>query len=60
MRMMQLFNRTLRQAPLEAELPSHRLILRAGLAYQVASGIYSLTPLGYRAVRHIRYRVGEA
>lgn len=60
MRMMQLFNRTLRQAPLEAELPSHRLILRAGLAYQVASGIYSLTPLGYRAVRHIEAKIRQS
>jgi prolyl-tRNA synthetase len=37
----------------EAELPSHRLILRAGLARQLAAGIYSLTPLAFRVIRRI-------
>ncbi len=53
MRMSQMMARTQRQAPAEAELPSHRLILRAGLARQLAAGIYTLTPLALRAVRQI-------
>jgi prolyl-tRNA synthetase len=53
MRMSQMMGRTQRQAPAEAELPSHRLIVRAGLARRLAAGIYTLTPLAYRAVRRI-------
>jgi prolyl-tRNA synthetase len=53
MRMSQMMARTQRQAPEEAELPSHRLIVRAGLARQLAAGIYTLTPLALRAVRRI-------
>jgi prolyl-tRNA synthetase len=53
MRMSQMMLRTQRQAPAEAELPSHRLIVRAGLARRLGAGIYSLTPLAYRAIRRI-------
>ncbi len=57
--MSQLLSRTQKQVAAEAELPSHRLILRAGLARQVAAGIYSLTPLGYRVIRRIESIVRE-
>lgn len=59
MRMSQMMFRTQRQAPAEAELPSHRLIVRAGLARRLAAGIYSLTPLAYRAIRRIEAIVRE-
>jgi prolyl-tRNA synthetase len=59
MRMSQMMLRTQRQVPAEAELPSHRLSIRAGLARRLAAGIYSLTPLAYRAVLRIEAIVRE-
>ncbi len=41
---------TLRQVPAEAEVPSHRLMLRAGLIRQLSAGIYSYLPLGWRSL----------
>ncbi|MHC4210671.1 MAG: proline--tRNA ligase [Planctomycetota bacterium] len=42
---------TLRQEPAEAEVPSHRLMLRAGLVRQVSAGIYTYLPLGWRSLQ---------
>ena len=42
---------TLRQDPADAEVPSHRLMLRAGLIRQLGSGLYTYLPLGWRALR---------
>ncbi len=53
MRMSQLFGRTLREAPAEAELASHRLALRAGLIRPLAAGLYTFLPLGWRAIQKI-------
>jgi prolyl-tRNA synthetase len=53
MRFSKLFGRTLREAPSDAELVSHQLALRAGLIRQLAAGIYSYLPLGWRVVRKI-------
>ncbi|NLX36293.1 MAG: proline--tRNA ligase [Chloroflexi bacterium] len=53
MRMSHLFGRTLRDAPSDAQLPSHQLSVRAGLVRQLAQGIYSFLPLGWRAIRKI-------
>jgi prolyl-tRNA synthetase len=53
MRLSNLFGRTLREIPSEAELISHQLCLRAGLIRQLAAGIYSYLPLGWRALRKI-------
>jgi prolyl-tRNA synthetase len=53
MRFSELFTRTLRDAPADAELISHRLALRAGLARPVAAGIYAMLPLGQRVKRKI-------
>ena len=53
MRVSRLFLATLREAPAEAELVSHRLMLRAGLIRRLASGLYSWMPLGLRVVRKI-------
>ena len=59
MRLSHLFARTLRQAPAEAETASHQLLLRAGLVQQLAAGIYSFLPLGWRALRKIEQIIRE-
>ena len=59
MRMSRMFGKTLRQEPAEAELASHRLMLRAGMIYQVSSGVYSYMPLALRALRKIERIIRE-
>ena len=59
MRVSRLFGKTLREDPAEAEIASHRLMLRAGLIYQVASGVYSYMPLAWRALRNIEQIIRE-
>jgi prolyl-tRNA synthetase len=59
MRMSHLFAKTLRENPAEAETPSHRLILRAGLATQVAAGVYSYLPMGWAVIRKIEDIIRE-
>nr|HMO29298.1 proline--tRNA ligase [Enterovirga sp.] len=49
----------LREAPREAEIVSHRLMLRAGLIRQQAAGIYSWLPLGLRVLRRIEQIIRE-
>ncbi len=53
MRMSKLFGRTLRETPGEAELDSHKLLLRAGMIKKLASGIYSYSPLAVRSLQKI-------
>ena len=53
MRFSRLFGRTLREAPAEAELTSHRLLVRAGMIRQLAAGIYTYLPLGWRVLHKI-------
>ncbi len=53
MRITQLFGRTLREAPSDAEMTSHKLALRAGLVRPVSAGVYALLPLGWRVVRRL-------
>ena len=53
MRLSTAFVPTLREDPAEAEVPSHRLLLRAGFIRQVAAGIYTVLPLGVRSMRKI-------
>jgi prolyl-tRNA synthetase len=59
MRLSQLFGKTLREAPAEAESISHQLLLRAGMIAQEATGIYSYLPLGWRALRKIEGIIRE-
>jgi prolyl-tRNA synthetase len=59
LRMSTLFLRTLRDDPADAEVPSHRLLVRAGYVRRVAPGIYSWLPLGYRVLRDIERVVRE-
>ena len=53
MRMSRLFSQTLREAPAEAEMPSHKLLIRAGFIRQLAAGIYTAMPLAKRAINKI-------
>jgi prolyl-tRNA synthetase len=53
MRMSQLFSLTLREAPSEAEVASHRLLLRAGFIRQLAAGVFSYMPLARRSLNKI-------
>jgi prolyl-tRNA synthetase len=59
MRLSQLFFTTLRDDPGEAEMPSHRLLLRAGYVRPLGSGIYSLLPLGKRVNDRVEQIVRE-
>ena len=53
MRLSKSFIPTLKEVPTEAVIPSHILMIRAGLVRQVSAGIYSWLPLGYKIVRKI-------
>jgi prolyl-tRNA synthetase len=59
MRMSTLFLRTLRDDPADAEVDSHRLLVRAGFIRKVASGIYSWLPLGNRVLRRVEQIVRD-
>ena len=59
LRMSTLLLRTLRDDPADAEVASHRLIVRAGYVRRVAAGIYSWLPLGYRTYRKIENIIRE-
>jgi prolyl-tRNA synthetase len=53
LRLSKLFGNTLREVPAEAEMTSHQLLLRAGMIRQLAAGIYTYLPLGWRVLRKI-------
>ena len=57
--MSSLFLRTLREDPADAEVPSHKLLVRAGYVRRVAPGIYSWLPLGLRVLRAVEQVVRE-
>jgi prolyl-tRNA synthetase len=57
--MSSLFLRTLREDPADAEVPSHKLLVRAGYIRRAAPGIYSWLPLGYRVYRNVERVVRE-
>ncbi len=59
LRMSTLFLRTLRDDPADAEVASHRLLVRAGYIRRIAAGIYSWLPLGYITLRNIERVVRE-
>ncbi len=59
MRVSQFFISTLKEAPAEAELVSHRLMLRAGLIRKLGSGLYTWMPLGLRVLRKVEAIVRE-
>ena len=59
MRLSQYFLPTLKENPAEAQIASHRLMLRAGMVRQSAAGIYSWLPLGLRVLKKIEQIVRE-
>jgi len=59
MRATQFFIATLKEPPADAEIASHRLMLRAGLIRRLAGGIYSWLPLGLRVVRKVEAVIRE-
>ena len=59
MKMSKMYMPTLREVPSEAEIPSHQLLLRAGMIRRLVSGIYSYLPLGYRVIRKVEQIVRE-
>src|SRR3954469_4832753 len=54
-----LFLRTLREDPADAEVPSHRLLVRAGYVRRAAPGIYTWLPLGYQVLGNIEHIVRD-
>ena len=59
MRLTRFFLPTLKETPAEAQIVSHRYMLRAGMVRQASAGIYSWLPLGYRVLRKIEQIVRE-
>ena len=59
LKMSELYAPTLKEEPTEAEVASHRLLLRAGMMRKAAAGIYTFLPLGYRSVRKVEQIVRE-
>ena len=53
MRFSRLLGKTLKEAPSDADCASHRLLVRAGMIQQVATGVYSYLPLGWRVLKKI-------
>ena len=59
MRYSRYFGTTHREEPHEAEIPSHKLMLRAGMIHQAASGVYAYYPLAWRSLRKIEQIIRE-
>lgn len=59
MRLSKYFMPTLKENPVEAQIVSHRLMLRSGMIRQCSAGIYTFLPLGYRVLRKIEQIVRE-
>ena len=59
MKMSQLFGRTLRDRPSEADLISHVLLLQAGMIHQVSTGVYSYLPLAWKSIKKIEAIIRE-
>ncbi len=59
MRMNRMYMPTLREVPSEAELPSHQLLLRAGMIRKLVAGVYSFLPLGHRVFKKVEQIVRE-
>ena len=51
MRQSEVFIPTLKEAPSDAQIPSHQLMVRAGMVRQLASGVFSFLPLGYKVIK---------
>ena len=60
MRLSQAFLPTLKETPADAQIASHRLMLRAGMVRQTSAGIYAWLPLGWRVLQRVERIVREA
>ena len=59
MRISKLFGKTLREVPADADTTSHQLLVRAGMVNQLAAGVYSYLPLGWKVLRKIENIIRE-
>lgn len=59
MRFSKYYIKTLKETPKEAEIVSHKLLLRAGMIKKLASGVYTYLPMGYRTLRKVENIVRE-
>ncbi len=59
MRFTRLLGRTLKEAPADADCVSHRLLVRSGMIQQVATGVYSYMPMGWKVLRKIEDIIRE-
>ncbi|MCU6340311.1 proline--tRNA ligase, partial [Enterobacter quasiroggenkampii] len=59
MKQSELFLSTMRDMPSDAETASHRLLLRGGYMRQVAAGVYSYLPLGWKVLRNLQELIRE-
>lgn len=59
MRLSRGFWQTYKEVPADAEIPSHRLMIRAGLIHKSGAGLYNYLPMGYRTIRKIEQIVRE-
>ncbi len=59
MRLTRLFGKTQREDPADAETASHRLMMKAGLIAPLAAGLYSILPMGWRAIQNLERVIRE-
>ncbi len=59
MKLSQTFGKTLREAPADAEMLSHQLLIRANFVRPIGAGIYTFMPFGYRVLRNIQQIMSE-
>ena len=59
MRLSETFIPTMKETPSEAQIPSHQLMLRAGMIRKLASGVYTFLPLGYRVLKNVEQIIRE-
>ena len=59
MRFSNLFGKTIKEIPSDADTLSHQLLVRAGMIQQIAAGVYSYLPLGWRVLRKIEQIIRE-
>ena len=59
LKMSELYVPTVKEDPADADIASHRLLLRAGMIRKMSSGVYTFLPLGYRVLRKIEQIVRE-
>ena len=59
MKMSNMLLNTMKEVPAEAEIPSHQLMLRAGLMRKLASGVYNYMPLGLRVLKMVENIIRE-